>query len=106
MLIDDFESDGVSSVNMNCNMVSVLPYEYNQETEIEDNEEADAVEMAKHKPVCYYVLNNGTVEEKNCKTPILALRSLMAHVISYHGLKDHCMPSFPPSGWFALWVVS
>ena len=65
MLTDDFESNGVSSVNMNCNIVSVLPYGYNQETEVEDNEEADAVEMAKHQPVCYYVLNSGDVEEQN-----------------------------------------
>lgn len=63
MLTNDFESDGVSSVNINCNVVLVLPYEYNQETEIKDNEEANDVEMAKHKPVCYYVLNNGVVEE-------------------------------------------
>jgi hypothetical protein len=65
MLTDDFESDGVSFVNMNCNVVSVLPYEYNQETEVTDNEEADAVEMAKHKPVCYYMLNSDAVEEQN-----------------------------------------
>ncbi|XP_050888416.1 uncharacterized protein LOC127093515 [Lathyrus oleraceus] len=45
--------------------VRVLPYEYNQETKIEDNEETDVVEMAKHKPVCYYVLNNGAIEEQN-----------------------------------------
>jgi hypothetical protein len=63
MLTDDFESDGVSSVNMNCNVVSILPYEYNQETEVEDNEEADVVEMAKHKPMRYYVLNSGVIKE-------------------------------------------
>ena len=33
-----------------------------------------------------------TLNRGICKTPILALRSLMAHIISYHGLKDHCMP--------------
>ena len=58
---DNFESDRVSSLNVNCNIVSVLPQEYNQETEIEDQEEVDEEEMAKHKPVCYYVLNNGVV---------------------------------------------
>ena len=62
MLTDDFESDGVSSVNMNWNVVSVLPYEYNQETEVEDNEEADAVEMAKHKLVCYFCAKDLLVE--------------------------------------------
>lgn len=34
MLADDFESDGVSYVNLNCNVVSDLPHEYNQEIEI------------------------------------------------------------------------
>ena len=65
MSTDDFESDGVSSFNVNCNVVSVLPHEYNQETEIEDQDEVDEEEMAKHKLVCYYVLNNGAVEEQN-----------------------------------------
>ena len=65
MLTDDFDSDGVSSLNMNCNVVSVIPHEYYQETEVEDCEEADEEEMAKHKPVCYYILNNGAVEEQN-----------------------------------------
>src|SRR3954470_23551088 len=64
-MTNDFESDGVSSINMNCNVVSVLPHEFNQETEVEDCEEADVEEMAKQKPVCYYVLNNGAVEEQN-----------------------------------------
>src|SRR3954470_17032800 len=64
-MTNDFDSDGVSSINLNCNVVSVLPHEFNQETEVEDCEEADIEEMAKHRPVCYYVLNNGAVEEQN-----------------------------------------
>src|SRR3954468_24095916 len=64
-MTNDFDSDGVSSINLNCNVVCVLPHEFNQETEVEDCEEADIEEMAKHRPVCYYVLNNGAVEEQN-----------------------------------------
>src|SRR3954471_3137884 len=60
-LTNDFDSDGVSSINFNCNVVSVVPHEFYQETEVENCEEADAEEMAKHRPVRYYVLNNGVV---------------------------------------------
>src|SRR3954470_15355313 len=60
-----FDSDGVSSINLNCNVVFVLPHKFNQETEVEDCEEADVEEMAKHRLVCYYVLNNGAFEEQN-----------------------------------------
>src|SRR3954464_1024426 len=40
-MTNDFDSDGVPSINLNCNVVSVLPHEFNQETEVEDCEEAD-----------------------------------------------------------------
>src|SRR3954470_16255483 len=64
-MTNDFDSDGVSSINLICNVVSVLPHEFNQETKVEDCEEADIDEMAKHRPVCYYVLNKGAVKEQN-----------------------------------------
>src|SRR4051812_19019621 len=35
-MTNDFDSDGVSSINLNCNVVFVLPHEFNQETEVED----------------------------------------------------------------------
>src|SRR3954469_14441648 len=54
-MTNDFDSDEVSSINMNCNVVSVLPHEFNQETEVEDYEVADVEEMAKHRPICYYI---------------------------------------------------
>lgn len=65
MLTDEFDSDGGWSLNINCNVVSVLPREYYQETEVEEPEEADEIKMMKHKHVCYYVLNNRAVEEHN-----------------------------------------
>ena len=52
MLTDNFDSDGESSLNINCNVVFLLPHEYDQVTEVEDSEEADELEMAKHKPMC------------------------------------------------------
>src|ERR1051325_2367350 len=65
MLTDNFESEGESSLNLNCNVVSVLPAEFGQETEIEEQEEDDTIDMMKHRPVCYYVMDNGAVEEQN-----------------------------------------
>ena len=65
MLTDNFESEGESSLNINCNVVSVLPCEFGQETEVEEREEDDAIDLTKHRPVCYYVMDNGAVEEQN-----------------------------------------
>lgn len=65
MLTYDFYSGDESSLNINCNMVSMLPLEYDQVAEVEEAEEVDEVEMARHVPVCYYVMNNGRVKEQN-----------------------------------------
>lgn len=63
MLADDFDTDSESSLDITCNMVSVLPREYDQVMEIEELEDATDLEMARHMPVCYYIMNNGCVEE-------------------------------------------
>ena len=65
MMIEDLESDGESSLNVNCNVVSVLPHEYDQVMEVENSAEVDGAEMARHKPVCYYILNNGVIRWQN-----------------------------------------
>lgn len=48
-----------------CNMVYVLPREYNQVMEIEEPEDAIDLEMTMHMPICYYVMNNWCVEAQN-----------------------------------------
>lgn len=49
-----------------CSVVSVLPVEYDVVTEVTyTEEEYSAKDMAGHKPVCYYVMNDGCVEEQN-----------------------------------------
>ena len=65
LMTDDFESEGESFFNANCNVVSVLPCEFEHNTEVWVGEETDEEEMAKHRPVCYYIMNNGAVEEQN-----------------------------------------
>lgn len=65
MMIDDFDSDSDASLDIACNVVSVLPREYDQVMEVEDPEDMAEMQMEKHKLVCYYIMNNGCVEEQN-----------------------------------------
>lgn len=65
MLTNDFDSRLESSLNINCNMVSVLSIKYDQVTKVEETKEIDKAEMAKHRSVYYYVMNNGCVQEQN-----------------------------------------
>lgn len=62
MLTDDFNSGSKSSMNINCNVVTMFHREYDQVTEVEETEEIDEEEMAKHRPMCYYVMNKSCVE--------------------------------------------
>ena len=63
MLIDDSGTYSEPSLDITCNMMSVLLRKYDQVMEVEEPEDAKYVQMARHKPVCYYVMNNGCVEE-------------------------------------------
>lgn len=65
MLIDDFDSGLEPSLDIIVNVVSVLPREFYQITEVKDTDNIIEMEMAAHKPMCYYVMNNGCVEEQN-----------------------------------------
>lgn len=49
----------------NCGIVSVLPAEYDMVSEVSKADE-DFVpdEIVEDKPLCYYVMNSGVVEEK------------------------------------------
>ncbi|KAI5425884.1 hypothetical protein KIW84_031635 [Lathyrus oleraceus] len=46
-------------------VVSVIPREFDRITKVDDNDNITEREMAAHKPVCYYIMNNGSVEEQN-----------------------------------------
>ncbi|MCH87192.1 hypothetical protein A2U01_0008058 [Trifolium medium] len=60
---DLLESDGDFDVIVK--VVSILPVEYDVWSEVNDEEDDfEEPEMANHKPVCYYVMNNGCVEEQ------------------------------------------
>lgn len=52
-------------MDITCNIVFVFPREYDQVMEIEETEDAIDLEIARHMPVCYYVMKNGCMEEQN-----------------------------------------
>lgn len=63
-----------------CNVVSILPAQYDVISKVEENEEEfDTKNMANHKPVCYYVMNNGCVEEQQAmfEKPNGSMQSLL-----------------------------
>ncbi|MCI12940.1 hypothetical protein A2U01_0034050, partial [Trifolium medium] len=66
------------------NVVSILPAEYDVWSEVTNGEdEFDSDELALHKPMCYYVMNNGCLEEQmaNFERPT-------------EGMKNHLKPLF------------
>lgn len=65
ILTNDFNSGSESLLDIRVNVVSVLPREFNQITEVEDTDDVIEMEMVAHKPVCYYMMNNSCVEEQN-----------------------------------------
>lgn len=65
MLTNNFDTDSESSLDITCNMVSVLPRKYDQVMEVEEPEDTAEVEMARHMQVCYYMMNSGCIEEQN-----------------------------------------
>ena len=51
---------------VNCGIISVFPIEYDMVSEVSEAEEDFMPEEnARGKPLCYYVMNNGMVEEQH-----------------------------------------
>lgn len=63
-MIEDNISYPEGKFDVFCNVVSMFPVEYDVVNEVTDaEEEFSTEEMADHKLVYYYVMNNGCVEE-------------------------------------------
>jgi hypothetical protein len=72
--------DSEQEFDVLCNVVSILPAQYDVISKVEENEEEfDTKNMANHKPVCYYVMNNGCVEEQQAmfEKPNGSMQSLL-----------------------------
>lgn len=65
LVTDNFESGLEDDLDMLCNMVSVLPREYDCAIEVSEPTSYVEEEMMNHKPVCYFVMNNGFIKEHN-----------------------------------------
>jgi len=63
-MISNF-SDSEPSLDIVCNVVSIFPIEYDVTSEVNEVETDFTEEMANHKPLCYYVMNNGCVENQH-----------------------------------------
>ncbi|CAJ2654731.1 unnamed protein product [Trifolium pratense] len=66
---DDMDDDDLLDEGLNfdvmVNVVSILPLEYDVPTEVNElKEDFEALDLADHKPMCYYVMQNGCVEEQ------------------------------------------
>lgn len=83
MLTYDFDSRSEPSLDIKVNVVSMLPREFDQITEVEDTDNITKMEMAAHKPVSYYVMNNGCVEEQSS-----------FFELPYEAMKIHLNPVF------------
>ncbi|WJX16101.1 hypothetical protein P8452_06177 [Trifolium repens] len=63
MEADDF-LDSEPDLDIIVNVVSILPREFDVCSEITDDEEESGMQMALHRPVCYYVMSNGALEDQ------------------------------------------
>lgn len=65
MVIDNFDSGSEGNFDVLCNVVSVLHGEYDCIKEVVEIKDCEEEELAKHKPMCYFIMNNRCIEEKN-----------------------------------------
>lgn len=66
MVDDNFDNESEDDFQINCNIVSIIPIEYDRVSEVfeaEENYIQDGV--ANQKPICYYIMNNGIVKEQH-----------------------------------------
>lgn len=66
MVDDNFDNESEDDFQINCNIVSIIPMEYDRVSEVfelEENYIQD--EVANQMPIFYYIMNNGIVKEQH-----------------------------------------
>lgn len=58
MANNDFDSRSEGELDIICNMIFVLPMEYDTITKVTKEEDGLAEKMETHKPLCYYLMHN------------------------------------------------
>lgn len=64
MAINEFDSRLEGELDLICNMISMLPLEYDTFTKVTKVRDGLAKEMATYKPLYYYVMHNGSVNKE------------------------------------------
>lgn len=60
---NNFDSGSEDDLDIISNMISVLPLEYDVVTKVTEEEDGSAEEMDTHKPLCYYVMHDDSVNK-------------------------------------------
>lgn len=66
MLTNNFETGFNDKLDIICNVVTILPIEFERATEVtEEDDVCLSKEITDHQPMCYYIISNGGVKEEN-----------------------------------------
>lgn len=60
---NDFDYGLEGELDIICNMIYVIPLEYDTVTEVTEEEDVFTEEIATHKPLCYYMMHHGSVNK-------------------------------------------
>src|ERR1044072_1062373 len=91
MLTDNFDSGSEEDLNIICNVVSIMPAEFDRVSEVtEDEYDSVTKESKDHKPICYYVMNEGEVIETDdvCKRPTETMKSHLKPLYIWAKVED------------------
>lgn len=95
-MTDNFDSGSEDDFDVICTMVYVLPKEYDFVKKVFELEDCEEEEIDKHKPVCYFVMDNRCIEEHKSffERPQEGMKSHMKPLFSYYLLWFHMFCCF------------
>ena len=65
MVEDNFSGESEDDLQINCGIISIISVEYDRVSEVSEVEEYFLQDgEGNQKPLCYYIMNNGVVEEQ------------------------------------------
>src|ERR1044072_2113111 len=91
MLTDNFDSGSEEDLNIICNVVSIMPAEFNRVSEVtEDEYDSVTKESKDNMPICYYVRNEGEVIETDAvfKRPTETMKSHLKPLYIWAKVED------------------
>lgn len=64
MATNNFDFGSEEELDIICNRISMLSIDFDQVTKVSEEEDNRlAKELANHKPMCYYMMNNDSIEK-------------------------------------------